>query len=845
MVYHSTLFAIHHYTSQIPSLAAMDTQPHFQTRNFQLVHALKRRMRFIVPSLAKDFERTYILAILLRKHQGIHEIRTVPEIGSVAVWFDPKSLPKVELLKLLDTLISNLGAPKGQASYALRAMDDAKQPVRDFHLAIEGMTCASCALLIEVRLRRDPRIVQASVNFATETAAVRGGIAKEELFGQIRGMGYRAFAVDTLTQRKLLAARENERLAQAKKRAVWSNLLNLPGILIAFAGPHSRWLHWFEFGTTVPIALWAGWPLFLKAWSLFAKHRSASMDTLVALGVGLAYSQGLFTLLARRRAQYFQAATAVVSFVLLNRYLEERARGKAHQAMRRLIDGQPQTATVLLDGRELRLGIDEIQVGDWLLVRPGERIPCDGVVIDGLSTVDESLVTGESVAVVKEAGAKVVGGCVNGGGALRIRASAVGADTVLAGIIQGVDLAQGSKLPVQSRVDRVSAVFMPSVMGVAGLTFFGWLMAGADPGLAMTHAIAVLLAACPCALGTATPAAIMVGTGEAARRGIFIRNGESLELASQLTVMVFDKTGTITEGRPMLADFINLSPEADGRILSLAASAEFGSEHYLGRALVAQAKAEGLPILAAEGFAYVPGQGIRANVEGVEVLVGSRGWLEDNGIAPEALSGQAEGLAAEGKTPVFLALDGELAALFGLADQPRANARQAVERLHGLGVKTLMLTGDTQATAEHIARQVGIDAVIAQAGPERKLEVIRELQWQGGRVGMIGDGVNDAPALAAADVGFAIAGGADLALETADMSLARGDIAKVAEAMALGDATLRIVRQNLTWAFGYNSLAIPLAAFGKLSPMTASIAMSVSSLSMVLNALRLQRGKRS
>ncbi len=315
----------------------------------------------IVPALAKDFERTYILAILLRKHGGIHEVRTVPEIGSVLVWFDPKRLPKADLLKLLDRLIGNLGEPSGlrkdPVSYALRAVDSPRQPVRDFHLAIEGMTCASCALLIEVRLKRDPRITQASVNFATETATVRGGIAKEDLFGQIGGMGYRAYAVDTLTQRKLLAVREIERLAQAKSRAVWSNLLNLPGLLLAFAGagPHSRWLHWFEFGTTIPIALWAGGPLFAKAWSLFAKHRSASMDTLVALGVGLAYSQGFFALLARRRTQYFQAAIAVISFVMLGRYLEERARGKAHEAMRRLIDGQPQTATVLLDGRELNL----------------------------------------------------------------------------------------------------------------------------------------------------------------------------------------------------------------------------------------------------------------------------------------------------------------------------------------------------------------------------------------------------------------------------------------------------------------------------------------------------------
>jgi Cu+-exporting ATPase len=357
----------------------------------------------------------------------------------------------------------------------------------------------------------------------------------------------------------------------------------------------------------------------------------------------------------------------------------------------------------------------------------------------------------------------------------------------------------------------------------------------------MTHAIALLLAACPCALGTATPAAIMVGTGEAARRGIYIRNGASLETASQLTVILFDKTGTLTEGRASVVDCVNVSGEAEERILSLAASAEFASEHYLGKALVAKAKETGLPLLEAQNFAYRPGKGISASVDGVEVLVGSRSWLEEGSVDVRPLLEQADALAKQGQTPVFLALDGQPAAIFGLSDPLRPNAQQAIERLHRLGVKTLMLTGDTQAAAEHIARQVGIDAVIAHAGPERKLEVIRELQQQGGRVGMVGDGVNDALALAAADVSFAIVGGADLALQTADISLARGDIAKVAEAMALSEDTLRVVRQNLSWAFSYNSLAIPLAAFGGLNPMTASIAMSVSSLSMVLNALRLQR----
>ncbi|MFZ4698529.1 MAG: heavy metal translocating P-type ATPase [Candidatus Methylumidiphilus sp.] len=821
------------------------TKTNARYASFFLVHNLSRRIRCIIPGLIKDFERTYVLAILLRKHEGILSVRAVPEIASVVVYFDPGILPKSDLLILLGKLAGNLGKQsKASPRLALIAKpneDFNHQPQRDFSLSIEGMTCPSCALLIEVRLRRDPRIASAAINFATETAIVRGKIGKEALFAQIGGMGYRASSLDTLTQRRLLMAREKVRLAKSRNRAIWSNLLNLPALYIAFAAPPGRWLYWLEFGFTVHVALWSGWPFFTKAWSLFAKHRSASMDTLITLGVGLAYSQGLFGLLARRRTQYFQAAGGIISFVLLGRYLEDRAKAKSHAAIRRLIDGQPQTATVLRDGQEFSMSIDDIKVGDVFLVRPGERIPTDGIVLDGLSKADESLVTGESMPVIKDVGSKLIGGCVNGSGALKAKATAIGTDTVLAGIIHTVDLAQNSKLPIQSQVDRVTAVFMPAVMGVSAMTFLGWLAAGAGPERALTQAISVMLVACPCALGMATPAATMVGTGEAARRGIFVRNGESLETATKLTVVVFDKTGTLTEGKPQVTDVINISGEADGRMLSLAAAAESSAGHPLGNALIAKARQENLPIPEAERFENVPGHGIGAWVEGQPILIGNRRWLEAKNVDMEPLTNSANDLGMQGKTPVFLAVNGKLAALFGIADRPRANARQAIANLHKLNVKTLMVTGDTLATAEQIAQQVGIDTVIANASPEQKLEIIRELQLQGGLVGMIGDGINDAPALAAADVGFALSSGTDLAMASADMNLARGDIAKVAEAMALGKVTLRVVRQNLVWAAGYNSLFIPLAAFGKLGPLSASIAMSVSSLALILNALRLQK----
>ncbi|TAN49745.1 MAG: copper-translocating P-type ATPase [Methylococcaceae bacterium] len=807
-----------------------------------IVHSLNNRVRVIAPTLHKDHERAYILEILLHKHPGIRQVRTVADIASVAVSFDPKTLPQANLLTFLDAIIGNLGQKRPAAgATAADIVVDPGQPEQEVNLAIEGMTCASCALLIEMLLQRDPRISSASVNYATETATVRGRLGKDQLFACVQRMGYRAQALDTLSQRKLLIGKERQKLALARRRAVWANLLSLPAIAIAMAMPHARWLHWLEFGLTLPVVFWAGRPFFEKAWSL-AQHRSANMDTLVALGVGAAYTYSVGALLARKRELYFEAAAGIVAFVLLGRYLEESARGKAHEAIRRLIDMQPQTATLLRDGQEITVNIDDVVVGDVLLIRPGEKVPTDGTVIDGLSTVDESLVTGESLPVVKETGHKLIGGCVNGSGALRMRVTAVGADTVLAGIIHMVDHAQAAKLPIQKTVDQVSAVFVPAVMAISGLTLAGWLAAGAGVTRAFGNAITVLLIACPCALGLATPAAIMVGTGQSAKRGIFIRNGESLEMASKLNVVVFDKTGTITEGKPEVTDLINISRRTDQQMLALVAAAELNSEHFLGKAIVAKAREDGIAIKAAKTFASIPGRGIHAGIGSHELLVGNQSWLSEQGIPLDALLEPAAALAAAGKTPVFVAVDGKAAALLGIADRPRANARRAIERLHRLGVKTLMVTGDTAATAHYIAGQVGIDQVVAHARPERKLEIIHELQAQGATVGMIGDGVNDAPALAAADVSFAIGTGTDVAIETADMTLVHGDIIKVVEAMELSGDTLRIIKQNLFWAFGYNTVAIPVAVLGKLNPMIASGAMALSSVSVVLNSLRLQRG---
>jgi len=810
------------------------------TQCLRVVHRTRHRIRLFAPALRGDRERAYLYEILLRKHSAIGSVRVSLAIGSVTVYFDPDRLAADKLVVLLDTVLGNLGRAPLAAGVS-GAAGTAAGPERDFHLALEGMTCISCALLIEMLLRRDPRVSRASVNFATETAQIRTSMTREQLYGTIGNLGYRAQPMDSLSQRRLQLAREQDRIGSAWQHCFWSAVLSVPTVLIGMFAPHSRLMGWAQLAVSAPVVLWGGRAFFEKAWRL-ARRRAANMDSLVALGVGAAYAYSLISLIIGRREYYFEAAAGIVTFVLMGRYLDEKARGQAHDAIRRLIDLQPHTATVLRNGTEAVVHIDDVSVGDLLLVRPGECIPADGEVVQGLSTVDESMLTGESMPVIKEAGHKVTGGCINGNGSLRVRVTAVGADTVLSGIVHLVDQAQASRLPIQKLVDRVSSVFVPAVVVISGLTFAGWLAAGAGFGAAFGNAITVLLIACPCALGLATPAAIMVATGQAARRGIFIRNGESLEMASKLSAVVFDKTGTITEGRPQVTDCANLSRLSETELLQLAAAAESHSEHFLGKAIVAHARERGVGWVEPEEFRAQPGQGICAVVADTTVVIGNRHWLQEEKVR---LGSRGDKLAAQfagqGKTPVWMALDGKLAALFGIADKPRDNARDAISRLQDQGVQTLMATGDVAAAAEHIAALVGIERVIAQAQPEQKLAIIRELQAQGEKVGMIGDGINDAPALAAADVSLAIGGGTDIAMQTADITLINGDISKAAEAMGLSRFTLRVIRQNLFWAFGYNVVAIPVAALGKLNPMIASAAMAMSSISVVLNSLRLQK----
>ncbi len=807
---------------------------------FTVVHALRRRLRVVVPALKGDAERMLLLDILLRKRPEIAEVRAVPALGSLTVRYDPRRLPQQRLLGALEAVIRGLG--KGRPLPPAAAEPEAAA-CGEVQLAVEGMTCASCAALLQIGLKRDPRVRSVSVNFASETAVVTGALGRDEAIGLIESYGYGGRPMDTLSQRRLVVERERARLAEARRRALLAGLLTLPVMVIGMAMPQSWTWKLVEFALATPVVLGAGRPFFDKAARL-ARRRTANMDTLIAIGAGAAYGYSVAALVAGRHHLYFEAAAGIVSFVLLGRWLEERAKGQAGDAIRRLIDMQPPTANVLRDGREVTVAVDDLVVGDVMLVRPGERIPTDGLVLSGLTSVDESMVTGESMPVVRDVGDRVVGGCINGPGVLHVRVAAVGADTVLAGIVRMVDHAQAARLPVQNLADRVSAVFVPGVLAIAGVTFAGWLAAGHRLAAALDAAISVLLIACPCALGLATPTAVMAGTGQAARRGVYLRNGEALERAAAIGVLVFDKTGTVTEGKPAVTDFRNLSPMAEAELLRLAAGAEFGSEHHLGRAILDHARGHGVEPAAAQRFRAEVGAGVSATVDGRAVLVGNLTLLAQAGVATGALLDAAEDLAWQGRTPVFVAVDGAPAAVFGIADRPRPQAAEAIARLHAMGIRTLMVTGDAEGTARHIAGQVGIPSVIAQASPRRKLEIVEEMHAMGEVVGMIGDGVNDAPALAAADVGFAIGTGTDVAIEAAHVTLVNGDIAKVAEAIDTSRRTMRIIKQNLFWALAYNTVAIPVAAAGRLSPMIASAAMAFSSVSVVANALRLQRERR-
>ncbi|ORW13400.1 copper-translocating P-type ATPase [Mycolicibacter virginiensis] len=634
---------------------------------------------------------------------------------------------------------------------------------------------------------------------------------------------------------------EARRGIRAWWRRVW---LAWPLGLVSMSAPMLfgayPWAGWLAFAATVPVQFIAGWP-FLKGAVQRARAWTANMDTLIALGTLTAFGYSTYELLAGGPL-FFDTAALIIAFVVLGRYFEARAHGKTREAISKLLEMGAKEARLLVDGQEILVPVDQVQVGDLLRVRPGEKIPVDGEVTDGRAAVDESMLTGESVPVEKSVGDRVAGATVNTDGLLTVRATAVGADTALAQIVRLVEQAQGGKAPVQRLADRVSAVFVPAVIGVAVATFAGWTLIAANPVAGMTAAVAVLIIACPCALGLATPTAIMVGTGRGADLGILVKGGEVLEASKKIDTVVFDKTGTLTRAQMRLTDVVAGQRHQRDQVLRIAAAVESGSEHPIGAAIAAGARERGLEVPAATAFASLAGLGVRAEIDGRPVLIGRRTLVDEHDLLlPEHLAAAAAELEEQGRTAVFVGQDGEVVGVLAVADTIKDDAADAIRRLHAMGLQVAMITGDNARTAAAIAQQVGIDQVLAEVLPQDKVTEVRRLQDEGRVVAMIGDGVNDAPALVQADLGIAIGTGTDVAIEASDITLMADRLDGAVLALQLSRRTLRTIHQNLGWAFGYNTAAIPLAALGLLNPIIAGAAMGFSSVSVVTNSLRLRR----
>ena len=732
-----------------------------------------------------------------------------------------------------------------------------------YRLSVSGMSCAGCVASVEDALRAVPGVQQATVNFAEHTALVEGDVPVEALVRAVFAAGYEAAelrGVDDEADKKTAEFAHYRRLLRQTLAAA---LVAVPllvgdmmlGILPDLGTPGGR-LFWLTTGfATLAVLVYSGRQFFTGAWKSFIRH-AANMDTLIAMGTGTAWLYSMFVVLfpetvpSLARHAYFEAAVVILALVNLGAALEMRARGKTSEAVRKLVGLQPRTARVIRDAVEQDVPIDEVGMNETLRVRPGERIPVDGVVIEGASTLDESMLTGEPLPVEKRTGDTVVGGTLNRSGSFLFQAKRIGADMALARIIGLVRQAQSSKPAIGRLADRIAAVFVPAVLVIGVITFLAWFNFGPDPRLsfALVTAITVLVIACPCALGLATPISIMVGVGKAAEQGILIRSGEALQRAGQLTTVVLDKTGTISQGVPAVTRVELMDGADETDILQCAGSVEAASEHTLAAAIVAKARQLGIELLPVNDFSAVAGKGVRARVRGREVLVGNAAFLQDSGVANGRWLAQAQALAADASTPACIAIDGKAVGLIAVSDPVKADARAAIRQLRRSGLRVVMITGDHHATARAVAERVGIDEFFAEVMPEDKALRVAQLQAAGEVVGMVGDGINDAPALARADVGFAIGSGTDVAIESADVTLVGGSLYGVVDGIRLSRATVRNIWQNLFGAFVYNSLGIPIAAgilypfTGLLlNPMVAGAAMALSSVTVVSNANRLRR----
>jgi Cu+-exporting ATPase len=726
-------------------------------------------------------------------------------------------------------------------------------------LQISGMTCAACANRIEKGLNKLEGVTEANVNFALETAHVEytpTELSVDEIVRKVEKLGYQAVPKDEKAEDS--GDYRQKEIARQKRKFILSAILSLP-LLWSMVGHFSftSWIWmpelfmnpWFQLALATPVQFIIGSQFYIGAYKAL-HNKSANMDMLVALGTSAAYFYSLYLTIEsigrphHMVEMYYETSAVLITLILLGKLFEALAKGRTSEAIKTLMGLQAKTALVIRDGQEMTIPVEEVAVGDTIVVRPGEKIPVDGEVIEGQSSVDESMLTGESIPVEKQAGAHVFGATINKNGILKLKATKIGKETALAQIIKVVEEAQGSKAPIQRIADKISGIFVPIVVGIAVLVFLVWYIwvTPGDFANALEKLIAVLVIACPCALGLATPTSIMAGSGRAAEAGVLFKGGEHLETTQQIDTVVLDKTGTVTKGKPELTDVI-MEGIKEEEFLRLVGSAEKNSEHPLAEAIVAGIIEKGISLASTDEFEAIPGYGIRAVVEGRTVLIGTRKLMARYEVAAEQAFDSMNDLESKGKTAMVVAVDGRYAGIVAVADTIKETSKEAIARLKQMGIEVIMITGDNQRTAEAIAAETGIDRVLAEILPEGKAEEVKKLQNQGKKVAMVGDGINDAPALAMADIGIAMGTGTDVAMEAGDITLMRGDLNSIADAIHMSRKTMTNIKQNLFWALAYNSLGIPIAAAGFLAPWVAGAAMALSSVSVVLNALRLQRVK--
>ena len=787
---------------------------------------------------------------VVKKMNGVEEASVNFATETLLVKFDDA---KIDAPKIEEAIV--------KAGYSVR------KDMRDYTFKVEGMSCSACANRVERITKKIDGVESANVNFATEKLTVRVD-AEKVRYSDIK------LAVDKAGF-KLIKEEDQVKEVSKKKdegkillnRFIFSLIFTVPLLIISMGhmvgmplpsiiDPMKNPLNFalVQLVLTIPVMV-AGYKFYKIGYKNLFKL-SPNMDSLIAIGTSAAVAYGLFAIYKILNGEthyamhlYFESAVVILTLITLGKYLEAVSKGKTSEAIKKLMGLAPKTATIIKNGKEVSIPIEEVIVGDIILVKPGEKLPVDGEIIEGSTSIDESMLTGESIPVEKNIGSTVIGASINKAGFIKYKATKVGKDTALAQIVKLVEEAQGTKAPIAKMADIIAAYFVPTVMALAIIAAVGWLIAGESTVFALTIFISVLVIACPCALGLATPTAIMVGTGKGAENGVLIKGGEALETTYKIDTIVFDKTGTITEGKPKVTDII-CNGIKEEEVLVLAASAEKGSEHPLGEAIVREAEDRSLEFKSLEHFKAVPGHGIEVTIEGKDILLGNKKLMIENNINIESLHVESDRLATEGKTPMYIAINNKLSGIIAVADTVKENSKAAIEELKKMNVNVAMITGDNKKTAEAIAKSVGIDIVLAEVLPEDKANEVKKLQGQNRKVAMVGDGINDAPALVQADVGIAIGSGTDVAIESADIVLMKSDLKDVVTAIRLSKATIKNIKENLFWAFGYNVLGIPVAMgvlhiFGGplLNPMIAAAAMSFSSVSVLLNALRLKKFK--